>query len=85
MDQPEDPCGSSAAAVGDPFYNVPLFEDPTKGILKATIEACEWNLQSRRTVLTVKDLALLHRKTKELLALLKAEFLEKSCQVGNLI
>ena len=73
------------AAVGDPLYKVPLFEDPTEGILKAAIEACEWNLQSRRTVHTVKDLALLHRKTRELLDLLKAEFPEKSGQVGDLI
>ena len=72
-----------AAKPGDLLYKVPPVEDPSEDIIKAAVEACEWNLRSRRHTHTVKDLAFLHRQSRILLDLLKDVFPEKSGQAGE--
>ena len=54
-----------------PLYKVPPVVDPSNEMAEVLVQALEWNMLSREWNLNVRDLALLHQKSKALLQTLK--------------
>jgi hypothetical protein len=54
-----------------PLYRVPPVVDPSNEMAEVLVQALEWNMLSREWNINVRDLALLHQKSKALLQTLK--------------
>ena len=54
-----------------PLYKVPPVVDPSNEMAEVLVQALEWNMLSREWNINVRDLALLHQKSKALLQTLK--------------
>ena len=50
-----------------PLYKVPPVVDPSNEMAEVLVQALEWNMLSREWNINVRDLALLHQKSKALL------------------